>query len=387
MSVDEIQKSPPPSEDNGVTQQPPPAVAEPEADVAEAMKQQLAESMRSGTLEEPLEAPGTVKPVPPSPEPEAPAAPVPPKADTPPPAPAPVVDPAEAFDLPDDLRPDEIDPKFTKIRGRIEKMQASMRDTRKELAEHKKLRETAKLAGFDDGAYEDWVLLGTRANLGDVAAIRELNRRVRASGVPLEDAPPAPPAPVVPQISDADAIYQKHFKPRVDAFQMDEAAARDAAKDLAAGLRPATPSPAPPPALSHPHTQVPQTRPPVVDSIKSRVEAHMEQKDAEYAKTVPNWVAVKAEADRLVLADVAAGKRLDPVMWPADWDQKVRIAQMAVVKKQQAAAQPAVRVADTSLRPSRGGGSPPTNGKLTNDERRAAIAAAMSSGNLDNLPE
>jgi len=393
---DEIINAPPPSAENGVTTPPPPeAVSEPnEPSPVDAVKEALAEKLRTGDLE------GIDTP---EPAPAAPAA-EPPKAEAPPTAPskpaeppkagekpaAPADDPLAAYDDPDDLRPDEVDPKFTKIRERIQRQQAKLRQTRQELERNKQRIAPALEAGFDEDAVDDWLLLGARANLGDPAALQELAARLSAAGFKFQPAAPAAPAtpeprapqPAKPTDAQVEAIYQRHFKPRVDSYRMDEEAAREAAAELAANMLAGTPAPAP----SQPHTQVPAPAAPQApapaakqDPIQTRVLASMDQMDQQYAKTVPNWDKVRALADDLVKADIKAGKKLDPLLWPSDWAQKVRLAQVKVMQEAQAASRPAVTTTDTSLRPARNGAPGASN-------PMDGIAAALRAGNLDALP-
>lgn len=388
---DENINAPPPSAENGVTTPPPPeAVSEPnEPSPVDAVKEALAESLRKGTLDD--SAPS--EPTPPAPASEPPKAedpPQPSKPTEPTKAPekpaAPAEDPLAAYDEPDDLRPDEVDPKFTKIRERIQRQQAKLRETRQNIERLQQRIAPALQAGFDDDAVDDWLLLGARANLGDPAALHELASRLQAAGFKMPEAAPAapqaPPKPAgQPTPAQVEEIYKRHFQPHVAAYRMDEEAAREAATSMAASLLT-------PPAPSQPQQQVPPAPAPQAptgparqqDPIQARVLQSMDQMDAQYAKTVPEWTRVKALADSLVAADLKAGKRLDPLLWPSDWAQKVRLAQVQVMKEKQAGNRPAVSVTDTSLRPGRQPGAAPSANP------KADIEAALRAGNLDALP-
>ena len=262
MNADEIKEVPGPSPVQDDSQQ----ATSPAVDAAEshreAVLESVAESLKAGTFDgEPVAET----------KPEAPAS----KGEKPqsdpaePPAPkAAEEDPDAAYDDPDDLTPDEVDPKFTKIRERIQRQQAKLREARKELDSHRKVREATKQAGFDDQFHEKWNLLGARANLGDPAAIEELGTLITSAGFKPKVETPKPPA------IDADAIYSEIFKPRVDAYKMDEDAAREAARALAAklGSTPSAPVPAPvpqAPAPSQPQSQIPPQ--PQADPFEQRV--------------------------------------------------------------------------------------------------------------------
>jgi hypothetical protein len=382
MATEDENKSLPPSVDNGENAQTPPAAEVTTPDPVEQVKEDLAEKLKAGTLDEPLAAPTDPKPEVKKPTSETPPAPA--AGEKAPEAKA-EEDPDAAFDDPEDMNPDEVDPKFTKIRERIQKQQAKLREARKTLAGHDKLRKAAEHAGFDGQKFEDWVLLGARANTGDPLAVNELARRLRMTAPHLFEAPQAKEQSAAPSEADIEKVYQTRFKPKVDAYQMDEAAGRELAKEWVAERAPARPAPSQP-QQQIPQQQQPQQQAPQGDPVKTRALAYMDNLDAGYAKAIPNWKEVKELADSLVTKDIQAGKTQDPMMWPADWQEKVSQAQKLLVKRKQEATGPAVRVADTTLRPSRGAGGPPSSTPQSKKDSLNAIAAALASGNLDNLP-
>jgi hypothetical protein len=371
-----------PTDENEIPQVPSPApTAEPAsppvetpdaaADAArEAALTKVQEDLKAGTL-------GDEPPAPPAQDkaPEKPA----PAAD----ASKTEVDPDAAYDDPDDVREDEVDPKFTKIRERIQKTRGALRETRKQLAQHEARRSITKQAGFDDAAHEEWIMLGARANMGDPEAIAELGQRLLRAGF-------QPPAQT-PAVSDdeaieaeAEAIYEAKFAAKVKAYKMDEDAARELALEMAEAKAPIRQAAPQPPAPSQPQSQIPpQPAPAGPDPITRAALGTIQQTNATYAKNLPNWKDVEALATEMVHRDRAQGVRLHPLQWLADWQTKVRAAQVHLARS--AIPAPAVQVRDTGMRPGRGAGAAPS-GADPRSARMADIQAALASGNLDALP-
>jgi len=375
MPTDEKEIPQAPSPAPAAEPTPPPAEAPANEDAArEAALASVAEQLKAGTFEDEPPAPPVQDKAPEKPaDKQAPPAPT----DEP-------VDPDAAYDDPEDVREDEVDPKFTKIRERIQKTRGSLRETRKQLAQHEAIRSITKQAGFDDDAYREWNLLGARANMGDPEAIAELGRRLLAAGFKAPEAAPAPQAPDID--AEAEAIYKAKFAPKVKAYQMDEDVARELARDLAESKIKQAP-PAPTPAPSQPQSQVPQQpapQRPGPDPITAAALGTVNQANAEYAKALPNWKEVEALATQMVHADRKRGVNLHPLQWLADWQAKVRAAQVHLARK--AAPQPAVQVRDTGIRPGRGPATPAGTGADPRATRLSDIKAALASGNLDALP-
>jgi len=356
---------------------PPPTEAPTTDDSArEAALTAVADQLKAGTFEG--------EPAPPAPKaPEAKPAPPAPKAEDE------QVDPDAAYDDPDDVREDEVDPRFTKIRERIQKTRSSLREARKAAADHEAVRSITRQAGFDDAAHREWNLLGARANMGDPEAIAELGSRLLKAGfkLPEQAAPPAyPQADDLDTEADdldteADAIYKAKFEAKVKAYQMDEDVAHELARDFARAKLARAPQP---PAPSQHHNQAPpapQAQGP--DPITRAALGTIQQTNAGYAKALPNWAQVEALATQMVMADRQKGINLHPLQWLADWQTKVRAAQVHLARK--ATSQPAVQVRDTGLRPGRGA-SPVPQGADARAARMHDIQAALASGNLDALP-
>lgn len=299
-------------------------------------------------------------------------------------------DPDTVYDAEGDLTPADIDPKFTKIRERVEKQQANLREARKEAQFSRMLKDVAESGNLQPNDVAWLLTTAAAANVGDPAAQAELAALVQRQGW-AKALPPAPATtPAAPAVDPAqalkvraDEVYQTKFKAKVDAMKMDEDVARELATELATTAL--SQQQTPPPAPSAPAAQAPQQRvPATVDQMLAQAaNQEMDRIDAAMQKSIPpeRWKQVFAKANELVAADRKAGKfNPNPVTWVADWQAKLREAQIAL---NPAPAKPPA--AGNSMRPSTGA-SQPGAAKSGREASLAAVAEALRRGDLDSLP-
>jgi hypothetical protein len=289
------------------------------------------------------------------------------------------------LDEPDDFDVNEIDPKFTKIRARVEKQQAKLREARQEAQFGRMVQSVAKAGGLDPNAAAWWIQKGAAANAGDPMAQAELAEFFDKSGWRPKNAPAPEPvrqeAPKVDLKAQSEEIYKAHFAEKVKKLQMDEDVAREAADAWAASVAPkpahSQPTPVPQPVQQ---TQLPQqsnTRT-EADIIKSAVFAEMDRLDAAYKRALGDekFKLVQQEATRLVEEDRKAGRlNQNPATWYADWQAKLKIAQTSLNKT----AAPAKPKIDSGIRPSNGK-APVATSTETWAQRKERLAQAMRNG-------